>query len=183
MSTGRAAIPPPGLAGATSGPGSTLFVAIEGYAALFGRADLSGDVIEPGAFAASLMRRGPEAIRMLWHHDPARPVGRWTTIREDRLGLYAKGEIAVSAAAGHEAAALIAAGALDGLSIGFRAKLARRASPPNRRRLVTIDLWEISLVSFPMQEGARLRAPGAPGIPGLPAFARVSAAGRPAGAA
>ncbi|MER0238660.1 HK97 family phage prohead protease [Fulvimarina sp. MAC8] len=142
-------------------------VVIKGYAALFGRPDLSGDIIEPGAFAASLMKRGAGSIRMLWHHDPARPVGRWSMIQEDRTGLYAEGEIAAGALAGREAAALIAAGAIDGLSIGFRTKLARRASPPHRRRLVTIDLWEISLVSFPMQEGARLRAPDEGGRSGI----------------
>ncbi|MDY8109108.1 HK97 family phage prohead protease [Fulvimarina sp. 2208YS6-2-32] len=145
----------PALAGPAPPP-----LVIQGYAALFERPDLSGDIIEPGAFNASLMRRGVGAIRMLWHHDPARPVGRWTLIREDRRGLYAEGVIACRARAGEEAAALVAAGALDGLSIGFRTRLARRANPPHRRRLVTIDLWEISLVSFPMQEGARLSAPG-----------------------
>lgn len=142
-------------------------VVIKGYAALFGRPDLSGDIIEAGAFATSLMKRGAGTIRMLWHHDPTRPIGRWTMIREDRKGLYAEGEIAGEALAGREAAALISAGAIDGLSIGFRTRLARRASPPHRRRLVTIDLWEISLVSFPMQEGARLGAPGEGGRSGL----------------
>ena len=131
-------------------------VLIRGYAALFGRPDLSGDVIEPGAFLASLVRRGASGVRMLWHHDPARPVGRWTAIREDRTGLFVEGLLAPFSQAGEEAAALIAAGALDGLSIGFKTRLARKANPPARRRLVTIDLWEVSLVSFPMQEGARL---------------------------
>ncbi|MEN3792954.1 HK97 family phage prohead protease [Fulvimarina sp. MAC3] len=150
---------------------------IKGYAALFGRPDLTGDIIEPGAFAASLMKRGSGDIRMLWHHDPARPIGRWTLIREDRTGLYAEGEIAAAAQAGREAAALISAGAIDGLSIGFRTRLARRASPPARRRLVTIDLWEISLVSFPMQEGARLRAPGEGGRSGLFPIGQVGTSG------
>ncbi|EAU40134.1 Phage prohead protease HK97 [Fulvimarina pelagi HTCC2506] len=165
-----------------AGPSTSAFAAdqrvvIMGYAALFGRPDLSGDIIEPGAFAASLMTRGARNIRMLWHHDPARPVGRWNVIREDRNGLYAEGEIASGALAGREAAALIAAGALDGLSIGFRTKLARRASPPHRRRLVTIDLWEISLVSFPMQEGARLRAPGEGGRSGALTNGRLGTVG------
>lgn len=132
---------------------------IGGYAALFGVPDMAGDVIEPGAFLASLARRGPTAIRMLWQHDPARPVGRWTAIREDRRGLYAEGALSLSTDAGREAAGLIADGALDGLSIGFRAKLARKGAGTARRRLVTIDLWEISLVTFPMQERARLALP------------------------
>ncbi len=129
---------------------------LSGYAALFGDIDLSGDVIEPGAFAASVLARGVHGIRMLWQHDPSRPVGRWTAIREDRKGLYVEGRLALATMAGREAAGLVSAGALDGLSIGFRTKLSRRGSGTMRRRLVTIDLWEISLVSFPMQERARL---------------------------
>ncbi|MEX6505626.1 HK97 family phage prohead protease [Jiella sp. M17.18] len=129
---------------------------IRGYAAIFGETDQSGDAIEPGAFAASLFRRGAAGIRMLWQHDVARPVGTWRTVREDRTGLYVEGELALRTDAGREAAGLIAAGALDGLSIGFRTQLARRGIGATRRRLVTIDLWEISLVTFPMQDRARL---------------------------
>ena len=112
-------------------------VLIRGYAALFGRPDLSGDVIEPGAFLASLVKRGASGVRMLWHHDPARPVGRWTAIREDRTGLFVEGLLAPFSQAGEEAAALIAAGALDGLSIGFKTRLARTANDrtgPRRAR-------------------------------------------------
>ena len=148
-------------------------VLIRGYAALFGRPDLSGDVIEPGAFLASLVRRGASGVRMLWHHDPARPVGRWTAIREDRTGLFVEGLLAPFSQAGEEAAALIAAGALDGLSIGFKTRLARKATPPARRRLVTIDLWEVSLVSFPMQEGARLTLAGNSQMPAPRSVQRV----------
>jgi len=127
-----------------------------GYAAIFGEVDLSGDRIEPGAFAASLIGRRASEVRMLWQHDPARPVGRWIAIAEDRIGLKVTGEFALDTAGGREAAALVAAGAIDGLSIGFRTRLARRGSGGARRRLVTVDLWEISLVTFPMQAKARL---------------------------
>ena len=144
---------------------------LSGYAALFGDTDLSGDVIEPGAFSASVLARGVRTIRMLWQHDPSRPVGSWTVIREDRKGLYVEGRLALATMAGREAAGLIAAGALDGLSIGFRTKLSRRGSGTTRR-LVTIDLWEISLVSFPMQERARL-------VAAMPGLGRVAAAGTP----
>ncbi|MAU99135.1 MAG: HK97 family phage prohead protease [Fulvimarina sp.] len=127
-----------------------------GYAAIFGEVDLSGDRIEPGAFAASLIGRRAGDVRMLWQHDPARPIGRWIAIAEDRTGLRVTGAFALDTAGGREAAALAAAGAIDGLSIGFRTKLARRDAGGAKRRLVTIDLWEISLVTFPMQERARL---------------------------
>ena len=143
---------------ARTAPGVTEDGAIRGYAAIFGETDLAGDIIERGAFAASVLRRGMAGIAMLWQHDPGRPVGRWHHVREDRTGLYVEGALALATAAGREAAGLIAAGALDGLSIGFRTKLARRGAGTARRRLVTIDLWEVSLVTFPMQERARLFA-------------------------
>ncbi|MEH6718922.1 MAG: HK97 family phage prohead protease [Aurantimonas endophytica] len=148
MSTRAAALPPGDPA-----------AAIRGYAALFGDTDTAGDLIEPGAFGASVRRRGTSGIRMLWQHDPARPIGVWTEIREDREGLYVEGRLALGTQAGREAAELVAAGALDGLSIGFRPRLARRGVGATRRRLVTIDLWEISLVTFPMHDRARLIAP------------------------
>ncbi|GGD12403.1 HK97 family phage prohead protease [Aureimonas glaciei] len=129
---------------------------IRGYASLFGVADLAGDRIEPGAFRASLARRGAPRVRMLWQHDPARPIGVWTSIGEDRRGLFAEGRLALDTQAGREAFALIEAGAIDGLSIGFRTRRALRERGRPGRRLAEIDLWEISVVTFPMQDGARL---------------------------
>jgi HK97 family phage prohead protease len=125
-----------------------------GYASLFGVADLGRDVMMPGAFAASLVRRGPHGIRMLWQHDPAEPVGRWLTITEDARGLHVRGQLNLAVRRARELAALIADGAVDGLSIGFRTEKAR----PERglRRLLEVDLWEISLVTFPMLPGARV---------------------------
>lgn len=130
---------------------------IRGYASLFGTADLVGDTVEPGAFSASIARRGVSGIRMLWQHDPGRPIGRWTSVSEDRDGLFVEGRLALSTAGGAEAFALIESGAVDGLSIGFRTKRAARGGGGGgRRRLVEIDLWEISVVTFPMQERARV---------------------------
>jgi HK97 family phage prohead protease len=125
-----------------------------GYASLFGVADLGRDVMMPGAFAASLARRGPHGIRMLWQHDPAEPVGRWLAITENVRGLHVRGQLNLAVRRARELAALIADGAVDGLSIGFRTEKAR----PERglRRLVEVDLWEISLVTFPMLPGARV---------------------------
>ena len=126
-----------------------------GYAAIFGEPDQSGDQIAPGAFVASLARRssaGP-SVKMLWQHDPSTPIGVWDEIREDSRGLFVSGRLALETQAGREAAALLSMGALDGLSIGYRATSAE--SLPEGRRLVEIDLWEISLVTFPMATGAR----------------------------
>src|SRR5690606_5865779 len=100
---------------------------IEGYASLFGIADQGGDVIAAGAYAGSLARiaaRG-DRVRMLWQHDPAHPIGVWEEIREDSRGLWVRGRLLPEVARAREAAALVAAGAIDGLSIGYRTLRAR----------------------------------------------------------
>ncbi|MBK9083343.1 MAG: HK97 family phage prohead protease [Rhizobiales bacterium] len=136
-----------------------------GYASLFGVADLSGDIVAPGAFRASLRRRGAAGVRMLWQHDPAEPIGRWLSIEEDGKGLRVVGELNREVARARELSALIRDGALDGLSIGFRADRATRGARGGRR-LVSVDLWEISLVTFPMLAGARVERKGAaPAVP------------------
>ena len=126
---------------------------IAGYASLFGVADLTRDVVEAGAFSAALAKRGG-GIRMLFQHDPARPVGVWTSLREDARGLAVRGRLTVGAAG--ELAALIADGAIDGLSIGFRTVRARTDPRTRLRHILEADLWEISIVTFPMLPGARL---------------------------
>jgi len=127
-----------------------------GYASLFNVRDQGGDIILPGAFRETLARRGPRGVRMLWQHDAARPLGVWLSLREDARGLFAKGRLAMTTSAGREAAALLRAGALDGLSIGFRTLRARRDSARKARLVYKLDLWEISLVTFPMLPGARV---------------------------
>jgi HK97 family phage prohead protease len=131
-------------------------VAVAGYASVFGVADLAGDVVEPGAFSASLHRIPAAAIRMLHQHDPLRPIGRWTVAVEDAVGLWVEGLIDPAGPDAARALALVRAGALDGLSIGFRA-LAATPRPRGGRVLHEIDLREISLVAFPMAPRARLR--------------------------
>jgi hypothetical protein len=127
-----------------------------GYASLFGEVDLGRDAIEPGAFAASLTKRGPGGVRMLFQHDPAEVIGRWTVIREDERGLYVEGRLATDVARAREVHALMKAGALDGLSIGFRAVKTRAERKTGVRRILEADLWEISVVTFPMLPTARV---------------------------
>lgn len=131
---------------------------IEGYASLFGVEDKWRDVVMPGAFAASLARRPAPAVRLLFQHDPAEPIGVWDEIREDARGLYVRGHLIEEVARAREVMALIRAGALDGLSIGFHARKASRDARTGQRRLYEIDLWEISVVTFPMLPGARVNA-------------------------
>jgi uncharacterized protein len=130
----------------------------EGYASLFDVVDLSKDVVLPGAFSASLERRGTQGIRLLWQHDPAEPIGLWLKIAEDRHGLYVRGRLNPGVARAREVLALLREGAVDGLSIGFRSERSRKDPRSGVRRLERIDLWEISLVTFPMLPQARVRA-------------------------
>ena len=141
---------------------------IEGYASLFGRVDQGGDMILPGAYGASLANRakavaldgnGPSVgrVRMLWQHDPGAPIGVWDELREDARGLWVKGRLLTQVARAREAAALLAGGAIEGLSIGYRTVRAERDAT-GIRRLAEIDLWEVSLVTFPMQAEARVQA-------------------------
>jgi hypothetical protein len=127
-----------------------------GYASLFDREDLGRDVVLRGAFRDSLAARGAAGIRMLFQHDPKEPVGVWQTIREDALGLYVEGRLALDVARAREVHALMRAGALDGLSIGFRTVTGRRDPRTGIRRLAKVDLWEISIVTFPLLPGARI---------------------------
>ena len=136
-----------------SGDGS-----FSGYASLFGAVDLGRDVIEPGAFAASLKRRGAGDVRMLYQHDPDQPIGRWLSIREDERGLHVEGKLALGVARAREVHELMKSGALDGLSIGFQTLRARNEAKAGVRRILSADLWEISVVTFPMQPGARVTA-------------------------
>jgi len=128
----------------------------EGYASLFDRQDLGKDVIVPGAFARSLKERGLRGIKLLFQHDPNQVIGVWHEILEDHSGLFVKGQINTEVARGREILALMRTGALDGLSIGFRAQEGRRNSKTGVRRLIEVDLWEISIVTFPMLPGARV---------------------------
>jgi hypothetical protein len=128
---------------------------LEGYASLFGVADLGKDVVAAGAFAASLSRRGAAGVRMLWQHDPAEPIGRWLALAEDALGLRVRGRLNLAVARAREIHALMRDGAIDGLSIGFRVERAR-TDRAGLRRIERLDLWEISVVTFPMLPGARV---------------------------
>lgn len=128
----------------------------EGYASLFHREDTGQDVILPGAFRDSLKKRGVSGIKMLFQHDAHQPIGYWTEIKEDRRGLFVRGQLMSDVARAREVLALMRAGALDGLSIGFRTVKGARDHKSGVRRLAQVDLWEISIVTFPMHPDARI---------------------------
>jgi uncharacterized protein len=138
-----------------------------GYASVFGSPDEGGDIVMPGAFRASLNLRGRHRIKMLFQHDPKEPVGTWDAVREDGFGLWVEGRLVPEVPRADALRKLIARKAVDGLSIGFRTVKATRDGRSGHRKLWEIDLWEISIVTFPMMDLARI-APGKP-----PANARL----------
>lgn len=128
---------------------------INGYASLWGVADLNGDVVHCGAFADSLAKTGAEGVRMLWQHDGREVIGRWERIVEDERGLFVEGVVGDWSGKARMARAVCATGAVDGLSIGFRTAKARKAG--RLRVLSGVALWEVSVVTFPACPGARLK--------------------------
>lgn len=132
---------------------------ISGYASLFEKPDNCGDVVQKGAYKASLaeLAQSGRAAKMLWQHDATKPIGVWEKVHEDERGLFVCGRLLTEVQAGREALALLKAGAIDGLSIGYRTV---RSDKPGGlgRRLFEVELWEVSLVTFPMLTEARVHA-------------------------
>lgn len=131
---------------------------IEGYGSVFGLLDRGGDIVLPGAFKASLAdwRKKKALPAMLWQHDPYAPIGVWTEAVEDEKGLRLKGQLVMDVGAAKDARALIAAGAVKGLSIGYRTRDYEIDRSTGARSLKKVDLWEISLVTFPMLPEAQI---------------------------
>lgn len=130
----------------------------EGYGSVFGVRDLGGDIVERGAFAKTLKERGARGVKMLADHDPTKRVGVWETLAEDEKGLHVRGRLLVAKSIGAEALIDLKAGALDGLSIGYRVRSDAMDGRRRARVLKEVDLLEISLVPFPMNEAARVTA-------------------------
>lgn len=130
----------------------------EGYASLFGAEDLGRDMVMPGAFHGSLRKRGARGVKLLYQHDPNEPIGVWTKIAEDANGLFVQGQLLGDVARAREVLSLMRAGAIDGLSIGYHVVKAQADRKTGLRRLMEVDLWEISVVTFPMLPQARISA-------------------------
>lgn len=128
-------------------------VEIEGYAAVWDVADAYGDVIRRGAFERTLRER-ERPVRMRWQHfGPI--IGRWMELREDDIGLYARGVLIRGHSVADDVAAATEAKAVDGLSIGFYAR-SWRDLPSGGRELIDIELVEISVVEEPAQVRATI---------------------------
>lgn len=131
---------------------------VEGYGSVFGVRDNYDDVIAKGAFLSTLKEHKSAGTMpaMLWQHDATEPIGVWTDMVEDEKGLRIKGQLALATTRGKEAHALLKMGALNGLSIGFMSKQWAYDRETEVRTLTEIDLWEVSLVTFPANEKARV---------------------------
>ena len=125
---------------------------LAGYASVFDVADRGGDVVARGAFADAAA-----PIPLLWQHRAEDPIGFVETLAEDGRGLRITALI-VGHGRGAEAQALVKAGAITGLSFGYRVKAASAVRSPGRsgRRLERLELVEVSLVTFPMQREAQV---------------------------
>lgn len=130
-----------------------------GYASVFGKVDHQNEVVAAGAFDRTLTqwRQQGQMPAMLWMHDPTQPIGLWMTLQEDKNGLAVQGRLALRTQKGMEAYELLKMGALTGLSIGYRVVASRIDAKRKARVLTDIDLFEISLVTFPANEAARVR--------------------------
>jgi HK97 family phage prohead protease len=131
---------------------------VEGYGSVFDVQDSYADVIEKGAFSKSISahKSAKSMPAMLWQHDSSQPIGVWSSMSEDDNGLRVTGRLAMDTVKGKEAHALLKMGALNGLSIGFMTKQYRYDEDTDIRTLTEVDLWEVSLVTFPANTQARI---------------------------
>ena len=132
--------------------------AVEGYGSVFGVRDNYDDVIAAGAFAASLAAHKAAGTMpaMLWQHDSHEPIGVWESMVEDASGLRINGRLALDTVRGKQAHTLLKMGALNGLSIGFVSKQWAYDRDSEVRTLIEVDLWEVSIVTFPANQKARV---------------------------
>jgi HK97 family phage prohead protease len=130
----------------------------KGYGAVFDRVDAQADLIAPGAFRRALNEhaRNGTMPAMLWQHDPREPIGVWDRIIEDATGLGVEGRLVLETRRGAEAYALMKAGAITGLSIGYVTVTSARDDRRGIRKLLDVNLIEVSPVTFPAQAAARI---------------------------
>jgi HK97 family phage prohead protease len=136
-----------------------------GYASVFNQVDLQNEVVAIGAFGRSLAQwqKQNRMPAMLWMHDPTQPIGLWLSVKEDSNGLRVEGRLALRTQKGGEAYELLRMGALTGLSIGYRVVASRVDAKKKVRVLTDVDLFEVSLVTFPANEAARVSEVKSPG--------------------
>ena len=131
----------------------------EGYGSVFGNKDSYDDIVLPGAFKSSLerWREKGRLPAMLWQHQISEPVGVYTEMKEDDVGLYVRGRLLIDDdPLAKRAHAHMKAGSLGGMSIGYMLNDWEYDREKEAWMLKEIDLWEVSLVTFPANEEARI---------------------------
>lgn len=131
-----------------------------GYGSVYGVLDAGDDVIAPGAFSESVQKAQQSGLMpaLLWQHKASEPIGAYTLMREDDHGLYVEGRLALRTQRGLEAYELMRMHAVSGLSVGFQTKDDAFDAKTGVRTIRKGDLWEVSLVTFPMNNYARVHA-------------------------
>ncbi len=124
-----------------------------GYGSVFNVVDSYQEVVAAGAFKESLEGRVPS---LLWQHRSGEPIGVYTSVKEDNVGLHVEGKLALKTTRGAEAYELLKMGAISGLSIGFVTREDSYDRVTGIRTLKKVDLWEVSLVTFPANDAARV---------------------------
>jgi HK97 family phage prohead protease len=131
-----------------------------GYASIFNVADQGRDIVRAGAFRKAISQ--PANIPVLWQHEAHQPIGRVHHVAEDSRGLRVIGHLTLVTRRGAEAHALLRSGVVTGLSFGYRIKASKYNHVKRVRELTELELLEVSLVTFPMQQLARVHAVSAP---------------------
>lgn len=130
-------------------------VTFAGYGAVFGNVDKHGDIIMPGAFAETLKAR-PAPVKMYFNHNSGMPIGKYAVLAEDAKGLYVEGELTPNLSLAKDVEAGMRHGTIDGLSIGYRVPSGGSQKDGRVRRLSKLDLVEVSVVSSPANDQARV---------------------------
>lgn len=130
----------------------------EGYASTFNNVDNGGDKVLPGAFAKSISQKGVEGIKLLRDHWHDKVIGKLTSIKEDRRGLKISGKIFEEIELGKETLFLMREGVLNAMSIGYLTRKSEYDRQKDVRDLIDLDLWEVSVVPFPMNPKATINA-------------------------
>lgn len=124
-----------------------------GYASVFNIKDSYNDIVLPMAFKKTLQSKNAKKdIKLLWQHSQDKPIGYFEVIKEDTIGLYVEGKIMLDIQQGLEAYNLIKTKSVSGLSIGYIVKDVEYDKKGDTRLLKEIDLFEISIVTFPANE-------------------------------
>lgn len=131
----------------------------EGYGSVFGVKDGHGEIVAPGAFTESLQKHKAQGTipALLWQHRQDEPCGAFTSMAEDSRGLKVSGQLALKTVRGAEAYEFLRMGAVSGLSIGFRTQQ-DGWDKSGIRTLKKVDLLEVSIVTFPSNDAARVEA-------------------------